>query len=383
MKSLFHPWFWISIFFFCFQFSCIKTYNPLVQNAPNAYLVVDGMINTQGFTTINLSRTQNISSIKNPPAEAGASLSIVDQNGTIYPLKSAQAAGAYTSDSLNLSSSGQYRIQIQTLNGEKYQSDWLKPKNSPPVDSLNWKRNNGVQIYVNSHDPSGLTQYYRWQYIITYEYHSELVSYWGLSNGYIYPYPLGAENYICYPVIKSNKILVANSLALKQDLISQQLIASIPDNDSILNYRISIQVLQYALNPQSYTYWNLIKNNSQSLGTLFDLQPSQLTGNIHCLTNPAEPVIGYLSAGTLSTSRIFINNSSLPHWQSDPSNYNCMVQTITTTPGNTYLYTYPDTSYAPYYFVSAGSAPPFLKIAKKPCVDCRIYGQTNVKPSFW
>lgn len=345
-------------------------------------MVVDGIINTQGRTLIHLSRTQSISSAKNPPAEIGASLSILDINGNSYPFNPTQNPGIYSSDSLILNA-GSYKLKITTSNGEIYQSDWVIPKNSPAIDSINWKNQNGVQIFVNTHDPISQTHYYRWQYVFTYEYHSQLVAAWGLSNGYIFPLPPLVQYNTCYPVVNSNKILVANSLALKQDIISQQLIASIPQNDSILDYRLSVQVIQYALNPQSYSYWNLIQNNSQSLGTLFDLQPSQLNGNIHCLSHPSEPVVGYLSAGTVSTARIFISHSSLPNWKSPPSDYNCLEKIISTQPGNPYLYTYPDTSYAPYYFQSQGSSPPLLHIAKKTCLDCRVNGQTNVKPSFW
>jgi hypothetical protein len=42
--------------------------------------------------------------------------------------------------------------------------------------------------------------------------------------------------------------------------------------------------------------------------------PSQLTGNIHCLTNPNEPVIGFISAGTLRQQRILISRNQVPRW---------------------------------------------------------------------
>jgi len=383
MKEINIKAFLIFLILFCLNLACIKSYNPAVQNAPNAYLVVDGLINTQGITTISLSRTQNLGSTNPPPAEIGALVILTDQNGKTYSFSPSTHPGSYTTDSLSLPSTNQYRLQITTANGEKYQSDPVSPKPSPPIDSITWKYNNGVNIYVNTHDINGKTQYYRWQYTITYEYHSKLMASWGLSGNMIYPYPPLVQFFVCYPTLYSDKILVGNSLALNQDLISEQLLTSIPINDSILNYRLSIQVIQTALNPQSYAYWNLVKNNSQSLGTLFDLQPSQLTGNIHCISNPNEPVVGYLSAGSVSKARIFINNASLPNWQSPPSNFNCLEKVIPTPASNNFLYTYPDSSYAPYYFQSQGSAPPLLHIAKKPCLDCRIYGQTNSKPSYW
>ena len=43
----------------------------------------------------------------------------------------------------------------------------------------------------------------------------------------------------------------------------------------------------------------LMQKNAESLGSIFDEQPTQITGNIHSVTNPSEQVIGYVSAGTV------------------------------------------------------------------------------------
>jgi hypothetical protein len=61
---------------------------------------------------------------------------------------------------------------------------------------------------------------------------------------------------------------------------------------------------QYPLTEQGYTYWLTVQKNSQSLGGLFDLQPAQIKGNLHCITNSANPVIGFISASTVQEKRI-------------------------------------------------------------------------------
>src|SRR6202035_1342987 len=81
-----------------------------------------------------------------------------------------------------------------------------------------------------------------------------------------------------------------------------------------LSVEYSILVDQYALTQGAYQFLQEMKMNAEETGSIFDPQPSELNGNIHCLTNPAEEVIGYLSISSVQSSRIFISNSDLPSW---------------------------------------------------------------------
>jgi hypothetical protein len=99
-------------------------------------------------------------------------------------------------------------------------------------------------------------------------------------------------------------------------------------------------------------YWLNVQKNSQSLGGLFDVQPSELTGNIHGVTNVNDPVVGYISACTIQERRLFIDNHDLPGWKSNPG-INCPIQVIgPPDPSNVVFWNYPDTSYQLYYYSS-------------------------------
>ena len=137
---------------------------------------------------------------------------------------------------------------------------------------------------------------------------------------------------------------------------------------------------QIPLTREAYNYWVIIQKNSQKLGTLFDLQPSQLTGNIHALSAD-EPVIGFISAVTTQQKRMFIHNRELTDWSTTIQHNECDVITLPTDPTNQLLYTYADPEYVPWYFV--GSAPAALLVTKKICIDCREYGGVTKRPSFW
>lgn len=361
---------------------CRKPYVPAVLVKGDNYLVVDGFINTgsSGITTIVLSRTKNLTDTIVTIPENGARLTVQSSAGIVYPLSPQGITGVYTSAALQLNNNDLYKLLIRTADGKQYASELVSVKKTPPVDSVSWRQDTtGVHVFVNTHDGSGNTRFYRWQYVETWEYHSELETPWGLNGNTIYVRdPLTGLVHVCYTTTHSTGILLGNSAALGHDVISMAPLFTIPLNDSTLAQRMSIQVFQYALTPQAYFYWQVIQKNSQQLGTLFDVQPSQLEGNIHSLDNSTEPVVGFLSAGTLEEKRIFISKYDLIDWKPAPGSYDCLVKTIAQDPTDFSKWTYPDPTYVPWYFATGA-----IIIAKKTCIDCRESGGTTDKPAFW
>lgn len=361
---------------------CKKPYVPVVFTSGDNYLVIDGFINTSpgGVTTIVLSRTKNLTDTVVSIPEQNASVLIQSAAGTTYVLQETGNQGNYNSNALTLDASGQYRVVVTTAGGKKYQSDLVTAKQTPAIDSISWQQDSkGVHLFVNTHDPANNTRFYRWQYVQTWEYHSQLETVWGINNGVVYVRDPANQVHVCYNTTLSTGILIGTSSALSQDVISNAPIGIIPQNDTTLQYRASFLVKQYALSPAAYFYWQIIQKNSQQLGTLFDLQPSQLEGNIHAVANAGEPVVGYISASSATEKRIFINSTDLQNWQAPPGSYNCQLVNVPQNPANFLLVNLPDDSYAPWYYISFGP----LVLAKNVCLDCTLSGGTNKKPAFW
>jgi hypothetical protein len=377
------------LFIFLMMFSCRKAYDPPAIKGNNHFLAVDGFIYTGNAvaSTILLSRSVNLDESGQKIRELNAHIIIQSSAGESYDLIDSTNIGIYQSSLLNLDSTRQYRLAITTSDGNKFQSDFVSTKLSPPIDSLSWELINdpvtlqqAVNIYVNAHDPTNATRYYRWDFLQTFKHFSTYNTSWADSGGLVYPLALGYDIHSCWSTVLSQNIALGTSIALSQDVISHTLIASFQQNDPTLDVGSSFLVRQYPLTQEGYTYWLNIQKNSQSLGGLFDLQPAQLSGNLHCTTNPSIPVLGFVSASTIQEERIYISNNSLPGWQSQhiDSITACQTKALPTDPLNTLVYDYPDTAYGPYYFATG-----ILIIAPKRCLDCRYQGGMNVKPSFW
>jgi hypothetical protein len=361
--------------------TCKKPYAPPAITAINNFLVVDGNINTtpNSSTTITLSRTRRLIDTITSIPELYAQVYIENSLGYTYPVYSTGAAGKYTSDQLTLNPGQTYRLDITTNDGKNYKSEFVRAIETPAIDSLNWKRDKDVIIYVNSHDPQNDTRYYKWDYEETWEYHAFYQTDLGTSNGMIFYRDSITQAFKCWSNAASTDIILGTSVKLSDDVISNIPVAIVPENSRKIDFRYSILVKQFGLTKEAYDYWQILQKNTQQLGTLFDAQPSQLAGNIHCVENPSEPVIGFISASSVQEKRLFISNRELTNWHGGTPGTACTLQFTTINPTNYLIFDYPDTTYGAYYFITGGG----MAVAKKQCLDCTLNGGTNNKPVFW
>lgn len=359
---------------------CKQVYNPPATNTNNNYLVVSGFINSGNDpTTITLTRTSNLTATTPPVTEDNAQLLVEGDKGyssQLFPLGS----GQYSSNGLNLDNTQNYRLKIITSNGSTYTSDFTPVKPSPPIDSISWQMGDtAVYVYANTHDPQNNTRYYRWDYVETWEYHSHYQSYLHynpgdssiFTNATVVPH-------VCWHTSNSNNILIASSAKLSSDVIFRQPLNLIPINAEKISVKYSINVTQYAITADEFNYWDALQKSTEQTGTLFDQQPSQITGNIHCITNPNEPVIGYIGVGSVTSARIFIDNSQVAPWF---YNDGCLQMLVNNDAADIAFAI--AQGYLPEADKYVGIALVGYYFSDAPCVDCTLTGGSDVKPSFW
>jgi hypothetical protein len=374
---------------------CRQPYFPSVAKSNLDFLVVDGIIlNGADTTTITLSRTQNLTDSGYIfIGETGAQVSIVGENAETYPLIDL-GNGKYITSQLNLNYTETYQLKIITTNGNMYLSDSITVKQTPPIDSVSWK-DDGVLLhfFVTAHDPSNNTRYYRWDYTETWQYQAIDFSKLIYQNGTLRERTPAEQVYNCWTTNNSTGILTATSEKLSQDVIYQAPLFD--DSLFTFNYPVSHQLIlpglsqkftieysvlvnQYAITETAYTFWQNLQLNTEGLGGLFSPEPSsQVPGNIHCITNPKEPVIGYITA-----KRIFINHFDLFHGSPTTPDIGCYVWIAEPDSINYYfqyqkLFTPVDSAFdALGNFIGITAAPTY-------CTDCEANGGINIKPLYW
>jgi len=379
---------------------CKKPYEPPVISSNNSYLVVEGLINSGTDSTfIKLTRTVKLSSKAAPGPELNAVVTVESDNNNTYTLQEA-GNGLYQSASLNLSSTSKYRLRIKTTDNKEYLSDFVPAKITPPIDSISYAvQNNGVQFSANTHDPSNSTRYYRWDFDETWQYISYYQSFYKMdSTGYptYRIYYNGPDNiYQCYATAQSLQILLGSSIKLTSDVISQQPVDFIAAGSGKVSHGYSLMLRQYALTADGFAYWQNVKKNTEQLGSIFDAQPSTLQGNIHCISNPAEPVIGFISASTVTAKRLYVDNHFaglfVPFYVEPPDAGACPLKAIMIAPEQSFqdrlnqVFRNGDTVLVNAIQPPGAPAIVGYSYAWNECVDCRTrqpYG-TNTHPVFW
>ena len=327
--------------------ACVDSFDTPKISFEKGLLVVEGFINSGGGpTTIRLTHTIELANEKgNPIPELKATVTVEGDDNSRYPIAE-KNNGTYSATISIINPGKKYRIHIRTTTGKEYVSDFVSVRQSPPIDSVTWiadREKNVIQFYVNTHDPENKTTYYQWEYVETWQYRADCIN------------PLDPiPKYACWSSQGSTSIFNASSSRLSSDVISGFPLGFIHANSEKPNIVYSLLVKQYALSRAEFDYLDQMKKNTEKLGSIFDPQPSQLQGNIRSVSDPEEPVLGFVSVHSVAEQRIFLLNYKLPGWiYKIPSWYVCPPP-------------------------ESGPCDP-----SPPCADCTRRGGTNIKPDFW
>ncbi len=366
--------------------ACKDKFSPEVHFPPAGFLVVEGYINSGGgSTTITLTRAASVDSIAVIP-EPGAQVDVQSAAGASYLLTD-QGGGKYSVDQLPIDPNQTYRLYIKTSNGKEYVSDFSQAKMTPPIDTVGWTPgSDGITIHVSTHDDQNKSIYYQWQYEETWKYNSAYESKLEFNpvDSTIYIRPDSELIYTCWSSDQSTDILIGSSASLSSDIIYQfplTMISYSTTNKLVLRY--SILVKQMVLTKDWYEWEQKLKKNTEQLGSIFDPQPSQTGGNVHCQTDPSETVVGFVGCSSQTEERIFIDRSQLPPVSVYSGYENCAQDTALNAKLALYI-----------YFGSGIGIPiqpyhdPFGNLSKyygstAGCVDCRVRGGTLTQPDFW
>jgi len=350
---------------------CIIEFIPEVEENKEL-LVVEGMITDQNRSNVvKLSKSLPLGRpLIRKPVRA-AKVTIEDELGVVTTLKET-SPGIYTTDSTKFRGrvGGKYALKIE-ISGFKYQTDFMEMKPVPKIDSLYWEKilitaserpgeiEEGCKIYLDTYDPERKCLYYRWEYVETWEF-------W---------LPYNVPNSHCWVTEKSNRIMIKNTSVYNRARVTRFPVTFITNETDRLKSKYSILVKQYSLNPDEYAYWEKVQNVSENVGSLYDITPMAIQGNVKSITKPEEVVLGYFSVSAMTEKRIFIKE----WFKGMPNLYSyCPTDTIfgslPTEGRNVTWWVIEDySSYMPPYYV--------ITIHRE-CADCTTRG-TNIKPSFW
>lgn len=354
--------------------SCVSEFIPETEES-KVMLVVEGLITDQpGINTIKLSKTQSLTSKTRGEPYRGCIVTITDNLGNISLLKE-KSAGIYATDSAQfIGKVGRtYKLTVRTTNSATedftYESQPVKMIPVPPIDSIYYLKNQfddgsgklreGCQIWFDSHDPSDECRFYRWDYTETW----------------MFQLPYVVLNNTCWISENSSNINIKNVSILSENrIIAYPLNYVTPESDR-LSKKYSLLLNQYSLNEDEFNYWEKLKKVTEEVGSLYDVTPSFIPGNVTCLEDHSQTVLGYFSVSAKKTKRLFVEN----HFQGLVNLYTqCASDTVND------ITNVPDLNSKVWIIMSDQLVRPpiYILTRTKGCADCTVRG-TNIQPSWW
>jgi hypothetical protein len=378
------------VLLFCVLCGCLEPYNPPVISQNIDILVVDGFINAaDGSARVVLSHASALSNDSVGAPEINAVVTISDNAGGDYQLFE-YTPGTYTTQGIPIDNSHEYQVFITTVNSQTYYSDPITLTETPPIDSLSWKpKVDGIDVYVNTHDPTGQSKYYRWDYIETWKYHAAHQAAFKVVDHQAVYREAHETFFYCWNTAPSTNVLIGSSTHLAQDVISNFPIIFIPFGSQKYSIKYSVMVQQRTMSENEFIFWKDIQRVTEGLGGLFDSQPYQVIGNLHQADNSLSPVLGYFAGGTIQEQRLFIDYYDLPdHLQKLPR-HTCNLDTICIFKSPAIdlgcINDLPNLSGDVYLTAPLFNGPTIwgYLMATPACANCTYGGGTLDKPDFW
>ena len=356
---------------------CVEQFIPEIAEDQNL-IVVDGIITDQpGVYTIKLSKSSPLGSKILTKPLTGCTVSITDDlNNTVYLTESKLLAesGTYFTDPLNFSGvpGRKYVLEIKTNNSTTthytYRSLPMEMIPVPRIDSLFYKKVTisgktveGCQIYLNTHDQADNCRFFRWDYTETWKFQLPLYA--------------TILNRTCWITNNSKRINIKNTSVLSENRINNFPLVFISNETDRLSVRYSILVNQFSVSEDEYNYWEKLQNIAEEVGSLYDITPSSVSGNIYCVEDRDEQVLGYFSVSSKHSKRIYIEE-----------NFKGLVDLYSKCTADTTFGPAPHIGLNVDFWILEDNyyAPPTYKIITydKSCVDCTVRG-TKIKPEFW
>lgn len=367
---------------------CTEPYVPELKDLKNEkILIVEGYINADGDSEYTLGYIAPVYKTVDSSYThvSNAQLSITEENGSVFNDFTYSGNSRYVIHHPALLPGSKYRLRV-VIGDREYLSEYVPLLVSPEIENVSWKQNSaeGIRFYVDTR--GGDQEYYRWEYEETWRFRTPQRSLF-IFDGDSIRQRTEEEHFpsFCYRSQRSSVINLHTTELQQGNTIKDFNIHFIPNFSEKLDMRYSILVKQYALTKEAFGYWNLVKKNSEGLGDIFGTMPTELVGNITCISHPGEKVIGMIEGGKISEKRIFLNYNDLPvPWVQRYDQYGACLAEQMIPVEEAHLFFSESPIYIPMdeFFFEESETVTHYTYSVRGCLDCSGRGSKE-PPLFW
>jgi hypothetical protein len=300
-------------------FSCIDRLD-FIGDTVKGQIIIYGLLATGETTqTVNVGMSRSSGFIQQGVSNATVSLLLKNGGKLTY---FSVGNGNYELQNFEPEEGESYSIEV--IVGEKvYRSAFQEIPTVNGIDSLSYDvayepfRTNANEHVFRVFNKTVIPQnnepvFIRWV--------AEETAYWQLV--WIYapgiPPPFPPPCFI-FDVMEPSKINLFNGTATNTRTIDQLLVRRKIDNAFL--YPMFITVKQLSINREAYEYWERIKIILNNQGSLFDIPPAPIRGNIINIENPDEKVLGFFEVAKTQISRFYVTSEISPIYLHPPCTF--------------------------------------------------------------
>ncbi len=384
------------------QNGCTEPYEIETVNYESVLVVESTITDEVKPQVVKLSRT---STLENPGilTENNASVTVSDNNGDNFSFAQDDETGFYVSEQpFSAQPNVSYTLNITTQDGKRYTSSAVTIPSAVNIGEVYAERINnptdnkdGVQVLVDTEDPTGNAKYFRYEYEETYKivapnpspFSAEIVNYNPSSGTYDVILTPREPEEICYSTENSIGIIQTTTTELTENRVLRFPVKYLSKLDPKLQTRYSILVKQYVQSVEAYTFYKIVKELGSVESLLSQGQPGYVAGNMVSEANPNERVLGFFEASSMTSKRIYFNYEDFglekpPYFiECEPLllDYNDNTILDDDPDEREIIYTY--LTYFDYQVLSLTQST-FYTIVQPECSACTSFS-SNIRPDFW
>ena len=348
-------------------------------------IVVDGIV-TDEFKAheVQITRSSPLDTVLEIPVRE-ATVEILENGERVFTLTEF-APGQYRTFPFSGTVGSTYQLLVE-VEGQQFESTPVTLKPNPDIDDLDFRLETlepsgerGLQILLSTTPAE--TSFFRWEWTETYEIRSPYPRrYEWIDDEFVEFDPLPVS--VCWNTDSSRTVIIASTQQLEAGNTSSFEVRFLNEDDPKLLELYSIEVKQFAMDEQAFDFWRTIRDIGERQGSIFDLQPGLVLGNMRPVGN-TNVILGYFDATQVRSIRRFVGRSALARLglrRNNEFRFGCTAQ-LDTIPGfelETYLRLNGEERNVVGFLEFAGSG---WLTGPKECTDCRFQG-TNERPSFW
>lgn len=300
--------------------SCIYPFDTRPVGGDDSRLVISGDIMVGDICHFTAGNVAPIGQEDTPP---DVEMQVMSRSGAVYAARKVNDS-EYVVDLTSADMNDEYMLHVlRRPDGREYVTSWSRPLPPPVISKMSYTNDESSVTVLVSAD-GGSSQHFKWDYEEVYEFHAEYQAMYLYNTDYmpgvgedpedpgrIYiRNPDRFKNYYCWKYSNSMEMGLASTIVQTENLLVDYPVTTIPRNSLRLQSLYSINMKMRCISADAYLFLDNIRNNSNISGDLFSPVPSDVRGNIRCVTDSTEWVVGYVDVCAVASKRFFIDNDS-------------------------------------------------------------------------